>query len=241
VDPKDAERFIEFVRFVRQASPEEFTTGLPDFLEPHAFARFVALNALLANVDSFIGNGHNYFLHLHPTSRKATFIPWDLNEAFGMHPVSGASRDQMQTSILRPNADPNQIVERFVADPTFGPIYRQECSLILTNLFVPSILHADIDRIAAITQPIIFAESRRAREDFERTILGTMRPDQGDTSQPRHDREFAREPYEPRGFPDAIDIDNMPLKKWIEGRARHARDQLEGKVRGTRPRPRLYQ
>lgn len=241
VEPKDAERFIEFVKFVRQATPEQFTAGLEEYLEPHAFARFVALNALLANVDSFIGNGHNYYLHLHPTTRKATFIPWDLNESFGMHPVSGPSLDQMQTSILRPNADPNQLVERFVADPTFGPLYRRECGLLLTNLFVPAILNAEIDRITAITQPIVFAESRRAREDFERTILGTLRPDQGDTRQPRHDREFAREAYEPRGFPDAIEVDNMPLKKWIEGRARHAREQLEGKVRGTRPRPRLYQ
>lgn len=241
VDPKDAQRFIEFVRFVRQAPPERFAEGLKAYLEPEGFARFVALNALLANVDSFIGNGHNYYLHVHPTNGRATFIPWDLNEAFGMHPVSGSSGDQMVTSILRPNADPNQLVERFVSDPVLGPLYRSQCELILTNLFVPAQLHGMVDRIASVTQPVVFAESRRAREDFQRTVLGTMRPDQGDLRQPRHDREFQKEPYQPRGFPDAIDIDNMPLKVWITGRAKHAREQLDGKVRGTRPRPRMYQ
>ncbi len=241
VDPKDAKRFIDFVRFLRQAPGEQFAEGLREFLEPEAFARFVALNAILANVDSFIGNGHNYYLHVHPTTRKANFIPWDLNESFGMHPVSGPSRDQMITSVLRPNADPNQLVERFISDPTLGPLYRSQVSLILTNLFVPARLNAEIDRIAAVTQPIVFAETRRAKEDFERTVLGTRRPDQGDTSQPRHDQEFAREPYEPRGFPDAVEVDNIPLKKWIEGRARNVQDQLDGKVRGTKPRPRLYQ
>ena len=158
-----------------------------------------------------------------------------------MHPVSGPSRDQMVTSVLRPNADPNQLVERFVSDPTLGPLYRSQVSLLLTNLFVPARLGAEIDRIAALTRPIVFAESRRAKEDFERTVLGTRRPDEGDTSQPRHDQEFAREPYEPRGFPDAVEVDNIPLKKWIEGRAIHVQDQLDGKVRGTKPRPRLYQ
>ena len=241
VDPKDTARFIDFVRFIQQAPPDQFAQGLREYLEPEGFARFVALNAILANVDSFIGNGHNYYLHVHPTNGRATFIPWDLNEAFGMHPVSGSSASQMVTSILRPNADPNRLVERFVADPTLGPLYRSQCELILTNLFVPARLKAEVDRIAAVTQPVVFAETRRAKEDFERTVLGTRRLDDGDLRQPRHDREFAKEPYQPRGFPDAIDIDNMPLKAWIEGRAQHAREQLDGKVRGTRPRPRLYQ
>lgn len=241
VDPKDTARFIQFVRFIRSAQPDQFEKGLRAYLDPEPFARFVALNALLANVDSFIGNGHNYYLHLHPATGKSTFIPWDLNEAFGMHPVSGPSGAQMITSVLRPNADPNQLIERFVADPVLGPIYRQELEKLLAEVFVPAKLHADIDRIASVTGPVVTAETRRAKEDFQRTVLETMRPDQGDTSQPRHDSEYARESYEPRGFPDAVYVDNIPLKKWITGRAKHARDQLDGKARGTRPRARLYQ
>jgi spore coat protein CotH len=239
VSEADVKKFIEFVRFIQEADPERFRARLPDYLDPESFARFVALNAILANVDSFIGNGHNYFLHVHPTSHKATFIAWDLNESFGMHPVSGASGYQMGTSILRPNADPNQLVERFVGDPVLGAMYRAQCAALLTNVFVPATLAADIDRIAAVTKPVVFAESKRARADFERTVLKTLPPDDGDTSQPRFDQEFSRERYRPWSFPDAVQIDNLPLKDWIAGRQANARDQLEGRVRGTRPRPRL--
>lgn len=237
--PADAARFIEATQFIREATPEQFGSGIPQYLEPEPFLRFVALNALLANVDSFIGNGHNYYLFLGSASRRLTFIPWDLNESFGMHPVSGPSRFQMQTSILRPNADGNPLVEKFLADPTFGPKYRELCTQLLTNVFVPSRLTADIDRISAVTQPVIFAESRRARADFQRTILGTLKPDEGDIEQPRFDSEYAKVPYRPWSFPDQVEIDNLPLKEWIRGRHANALDQLAGKVKAPRPRPRL--
>lgn len=238
--PEDQKRFISFVRFIRDATPEKFGTGLTNHLDPEAFLRFVALNALLANVDSFIGNGHNYYLFHSTKSHRSTFIPWDLNEAFGMHPVSGPSRFQMQTSILRPNADPNPLVERCLADPQLGPRYRAICAELLTSVFVPARLEADIDRMAAVTQPVVFAESRRAKEDFERTVLGTRRPDDGDTSQPRFDEEFAKLGYRPWGFPDQVEIDNLPLKQWIRGRHTNATDQLAGKVKAPRSRPRLF-
>ncbi|HTI72580.1 MAG TPA: CotH kinase family protein [Candidatus Limnocylindria bacterium] len=237
--PEEAKRFMEFVKLIRQASPDQFSARLGDYLETEQFAKFVALNAILANVDSFLGNGHNYFLYNNPTSHRATFIPWDLNESFGMHPVSGASGDQMMSSVLRPNADPNLLVERFIKDPVFGPMYRAQCAALLTNIFVPSKLAKDIDRIAAVTKPVVFEESKRAKADFERTVLGTLGPDDGDTSQPRFDQEYARDGFHPWGFPSGVQIDNMPLKEWISGRAVNVRDQLEGRVRGNRPRPRL--
>lgn len=239
VSEVQAQKFIEWVRFIRQADPERFQAHLKDYVDPDALARFVALNAILANVDSFIGNGHNYLLHVHPTSHQGTFIPWDLNEAFGMHPVSGPSGDQMKTSILRPNADPNQLVERFVSDPVLGAKYRAHCAALLTNIFVPAKLSADIDRIAAVTKPVVFAESKRAKADFERTILKTLKPDDGDTSQPRFDQEFSSQRYRPWGFPDAVRIDNIPLKDWIAGRHAFSLSELEGRVRGSRPRPRM--
>ena len=240
VDPADARRFIEFVRFIQEADQAQFAAHIKDYLDPEAFVRFVALNGILANVDSFIGNGHNYFLYQSPTSHKSTFIPWDVNEAFGMHPVSGPSRDQMQFNIVRPNADPNNLIERFLGDRTLNRMYRTQCASLLTNVFVPSKLAADIDRIAAVTKPVVFAESKRARADFERTVLGTLRPDEGDTSQPRQDREYGRDGYRPWGFPDAVEVDNMPLREWISGRSAHVRDQLDNKVRGTRPRARMF-
>ena len=239
VNPADAKRIMEFARFIQEADPQEFGERLKEYLDPAAFTRFVALNAVLANIDSFIGNGHNYYLFLDPKSHRAQFIPWDLNEAFGAHPVSGPSRDQMTFSVLRPQADPNRLIERVIADPQFGPAYRAQCAWVLTNLFEPKRLQADIDRVASVTRRVVFAESKRAKADFERTVLGTIPPTSGDVSQPRHDREIGRDSYHPWGFPDAVEVDNIPLKDWIAGRYQNVRGQLDGQVRGKRARARL--
>lgn len=241
VDPADARRMMDFARFIQEAEPVAFANQLPKFLETQPFLRFVALNALLANVDSFLGNGHNYYLFIDSKSQHAHFIPWDLNESFGMHPVSGPSSDQMTFSILRPNADPNRLVERILADSKLGPEYRVVCAAMLTNLFEPKRLHLEIDRIAAVTRSVVESESRRAKADFQRTVLGTLAPDSGDVSQPRHDIEIGRDGYRPWGFPDAVYVDNMPLKVWISGRHANVKGQLEGQVRGRRPRARLSQ
>ncbi len=238
--PEDARRFIEFVRFIREAPPERFAEGLSEFMDPAPFLRFVALNSILANVDSFIGNGHNYYLFQPAAPGRASFIPWDLNEAFGMHPVSGPSGYQLRTSILRPNADPNQLVERCVADPVLGPQYRATCSRLLEEVFVPDRLVAEVDRIAAVTGPVVLAETRRARADFERTVLETRRRDEGDVRQPRFDSEYAKLGFRPWSFPDQVEIDNLPLKEWIRARHANALDQLAGKVKAPRSRPRLF-
>lgn len=239
VDPNLTARFIEFVRFVHRSPAESFEAQLSEYLDPQPFLRFVALNAILANVDSFIGNGHNYYLYVTPDTRRSVFIPWDLNESFGVHPASGPSGEQMEFRVLEPNADPNRLVERATSSPGLAARYREECEFILARVFTPESLFADIDRISKVVLPVVQEESRRAREDFERTVLKTRRPEEGDTDQPRHDREYAKEPYEPWSFPGGIEIDNLPLKDWIAGRHAFVRDELDGKAKGRRARPRL--
>ncbi len=241
VDPADAQRLIEFTRFIHTVDPAAFATGLAKFIEPEHLLRFVALNSILANIDSFIGNGHNYYLFIDAKTHKAHFIPWDLNEAFGAHPVSGPSAEQMTFSVLRPNADSNTLIERCVQDPKLALVYRAQLSSLLTNHFEPKRLHADVDRVAAVTRRTVEAESKRAKADFQKTVLGTLAPDAGDVDQPRHDREIGRDGYRPWGFPDAVQIDNVPLKSWVSGRYVQVKGQLDGQVRGRRPRARLNQ
>lgn len=239
VDPKDTEQMIRFARFIEQADPAEFGQRIGEFIDPTACLRFIALNSILANVDSFIGNGHNYYLFIDSKTHKARFIPWDLNESFGGHPVSGPSSEQMQFSVLRPNADPNMLVERLLSDPKYSREYRAQCEFLMTNVFVPKQLATQIQQIAAVTRRVVEGESKRAKADFQRTVLATLAPDAGDTSVPRHDFEIGQNSYSPWGFPDAVVIDNIPIKEWIRGRHAHVRGQLDGTVRGRRPRARI--
>jgi hypothetical protein len=41
------------------------------------FLRFVAVNAIIANNDSYLRGGHNFYIYLDPKDGKVRFIPWD--------------------------------------------------------------------------------------------------------------------------------------------------------------------
>lgn len=111
-DPKsdvkraDAARFIALTRLIAQADDATFARELPGFVEVDGFLRFVATTAWMANYDSFVGNGHNYYLFQPTEGGRATFVPWDLNESFGGHPGAGPRRDQAGFSVLRPQGSP---------------------------------------------------------------------------------------------------------------------------------------
>ncbi len=109
---KQKRRLIEFVKLVNQDSDERFRQEIGNYLDVDEFTRFIAVNALVANLDSFLVVGHNYYLYLHPTTNKFLFIPWDLNHAYGGFPMVGPPEKQMDLSIMHPWAGKNPLIER---------------------------------------------------------------------------------------------------------------------------------
>ena len=69
-----------------------------------AFLKFIAANALLSNLDSYLGFGHNYYLYLIPRSNKFVFIPWDLDLSLATWPAVGTPEQLVQLSIRHPHS-----------------------------------------------------------------------------------------------------------------------------------------
>src|SRR5207245_1700773 len=92
-DLASKERLKAFTKLVNQASEEEFRQQIGAFLDLDRFLRFVAVNSLLTNLDSFVGLGHNYFLYLDPTDNRFVFLPWDHNHVMGGLQMFGSTDD----------------------------------------------------------------------------------------------------------------------------------------------------
>ncbi|MBD91064.1 MAG: hypothetical protein CL940_12075, partial [Deltaproteobacteria bacterium] len=76
-DVSDHGAFLHFVDVINHGPDEELAT----VLDVEFMLRYMALNTALVNLDSYTGNGHNYYCY--EQSGVFTVIPWDLNEAFG--------------------------------------------------------------------------------------------------------------------------------------------------------------
>ncbi|GGO61291.1 CotH kinase family protein [Nonomuraea cavernae] len=79
---QDLQPVIGLVKWVEQASDEEFAAGLADRLDVESFARYLVLQNLMLNFDDMSGPGRNYYLWYDLDSRKFQVISWDLNLVF---------------------------------------------------------------------------------------------------------------------------------------------------------------
>ena len=93
-DKKQQDRLIAFTRLVNKADDEQFRKEIGSFLDVDGFLRYLAVNGLIASLDSLLGFGHNFFMYLRPDTNQFVFMPWDLDLSMGTWPVGGSPQQQ---------------------------------------------------------------------------------------------------------------------------------------------------
>ncbi len=97
-DYGDVQAFVTALNdSVRLTNPLQWRTNLEKtFNVPH-FLKYLAINNVITNWDTYGAMAHNFYLYNSPT-KKLTWIPWDNNEAMstrgsgGMRPMPGAGQ-----------------------------------------------------------------------------------------------------------------------------------------------------
>ncbi|MFL5331489.1 MAG: CotH kinase family protein [Gemmataceae bacterium] len=198
-------RLYELAHLVHKANEAEFAERIGTLLDVDEFLRFIACETLLANLDSFLTVGHNFYLYLDSKTDRFVFIPWDHNHAFGTFPMTGKPSQQADLSILHPYSGPNTLIERVLAIPANKAAYLKKIKTLAATAFAPETLHKKIDHYEAM-----IAEAK-ARER-------------------KAGNSVARPPRMPGGFGG-----EMPLKEFITERAKSVQAQLAEEKKGYVP------
>jgi hypothetical protein len=197
-DPKttlsaaDKARVFELCDLVTHASDSAYAAKLPAIVDLDAFARYAAVLVWLANPDSPLQQGQNYYVYLHPSTRQLAFIPWDQDHSFGQF-AWGSERQQQNLDILRPWTSSNRFLERTFAVPAFHQRYLAALERLTRTLTQPERLSAQVDELAAVLGPIAVDEPLTGRYDlFRKAVAGQSfdRPFYGGTVTPI--KPFAR-------------------------------------------------
>ena len=207
-------RVIDFSRLLTHADEEEFARRVGEFLDLDEFARFLACLVLLSSYDSFLSDGQNFYLYLHPDSNKFGFIPWDLDHAWGGFYLIATPEERERASIWHPWVGQNRLLERVMAVEEFRRIYRARLEESLSSLFVPERLFKRIDQIAGVIRGPIGAESSFRLERFDKAVSGKWLPRSPDQEQMGPNRPVHQ------------------LKRFIQTRATSVRQQLDGQSKG---------
>ena len=65
----------------RITAPEVWRTNLETVFDTDTFLKYLAVNTVIQNWDTYGRMTHNYFLYNNPDTEKLSWIPWDNNEA----------------------------------------------------------------------------------------------------------------------------------------------------------------
>jgi spore coat protein CotH len=168
-EPTEAQkkRLIEFTRLVNVTDDARFEKEIGAHLDVDAFLRFLAANALLANLDSFLAFGHNYYLYLRPDTDRFVFIAWDTDLSLGAWPAGGTPEQQLELSVMHPHAGQNKLIDRLLAIKDVGDRYREVLRELTTTCFTRKRMGEDLDAIEkAVKEPqALEARAVRARRE----------------------------------------------------------------------------
>ena len=188
---------------------DDFVKELSASLEVDQYLRFLACQVMLANMDSMLLTGHNYYLYVHPETLKATYVPWDLNLAFGGYGRAGAGEELMDLSIAHPHVSGHDLIDRVLAVEQFREQYHGHLKRFLETFFAPEVISAEIDALQRVVD-----EAKQRAGDAPHAKPPTTAPATG--------QRLWRAAPVPREF--------------VRGRRESILRQLEGKSRGYVPR-----
>jgi spore coat protein CotH len=170
VSREQAARVMEMCRLVTHADDAELAAKLGDFIDLDAMARYLAVTAYIANVDSILYIGQNYYLYLHPGTNKFHFIPWDVDHAFGT--LMGGQEQMAELSVQRPWGGPNRFLERVFKVEAFKKLYLARMEEFSGSVFKPQRIHAQVDELAKAIRPAVAEESKQKLAAFEKSAAG---------------------------------------------------------------------
>lgn len=167
VNDADMKPLIDFMRFLDQADDATFEAELPEWLDVDAFAKYLALNAVLANNDSMIGMNNNYYLYFNEDTQQMTVLLWDTNESLGK---LGRNTNfdltlAQQQGVGRMGGGSNVLLTRFIANDTFRALYEQALQAVYAVVWGSPGL---AEKAQAYAELVLAANAQSALVDEER-------------------------------------------------------------------------
>ena len=163
---------VHVLDIINNTSPSEFYDSLETVFESWSAVYYMAAMNIFANLDSYIGSGHNFFVYDDSTNFMFHWIPWDVNEAFGNFNM-GMNITQLQNLpynyVNQPANRP--VATKMLADPTYHAMYISAMCDLMQD-FSPAFLDTYIDSISNKIRNDVYADNQKffSNQQFEDNI-----------------------------------------------------------------------
>lgn len=174
---------INFINTLNNTNVTTLDQSLDTIFDFDNYAITWAAHNLFANLDSYIGSGHNYYLYYDSLTTQFKFITWDVNEAFGNfnQGMSISQLEQMSISYAPNPAGNRPLTEKCLQNTNYFNLYKTTlCDLLQLNFSIYG-MEAKIDALANLIRPSVQADPNKffTNQNFEDniendiTVIGT--------------------------------------------------------------------
>jgi len=142
-----------------------------EVLDVTSALKFIALNTVTANLDSYAGNfKHNYYLY--ETNGIFTIIPWDMNMAFGGFGGSGILIDEPTGVAL----STRPLIANLIASDTYREQYHTIINDLIETEFTSGKFAARVQEIQALISDAVAADPTAfvSYEEYEKGVTSLL-------------------------------------------------------------------
>lgn len=161
---------IDAVKDAAALPDEELLAALEPLLDLEGFFTLWALESLIGHWDGYAGNTNNFYLYDDPTTQRLHFMPWGIDQTFMNGPEGASPPPVLSTGIL---------ARRLLALAEPRARYVARMRELLDTVWDEAALTAEIDRMAALLEPVATPETLTAIEDvraFVESRRAAVRP-----------------------------------------------------------------
>ncbi|MEM5539672.1 CotH kinase family protein [Olleya sp. AS48] len=138
----------------RTTDPESWRANLDAVFDTDVFIKYLAVNTVVQNWDTYGRMTHNYFLYNNPDTSKLTWIPWDNNEALQTGKMGGSL--PLDFSGLNNSEWP--LIGYLYQDSVYKAQYDTYVQDVVDNAFNVSTIQSLYANYAALIQPYATSE-----------------------------------------------------------------------------------
>jgi spore coat protein H len=138
----------------RVSDPAAWREGLEAVFDVDGFLRWLAVNTVVQNWDTYGAMSHNYYLYNDPSTRKLTWIPWDNNEALS----SGSMRGPPSLDLTGVSSD-WPLIRYLMDDEAYHEVYVAYVEETVTGAFEPETMAARYEELHDLIAPYVIGEN----------------------------------------------------------------------------------
>lgn len=134
----------------RTANHEEWKNHLESVFNVDGFIRWLAVNTVIQNWDTYGKMSHNYYLYNDPDGPGLTWIPWDNNEA-----LRDGRQGEALTLALTEVGSNWPLIRYLMDDEAYNDLYALYVDEVINTAFVPSVMAERYNELHDLIQPYV--------------------------------------------------------------------------------------